>query len=42
LQFSPEKTCITHIEQGFDFLGQNLRKHRGKLLIRGPIRKRTK
>ena len=33
LQLSPEKTCITHIEQGFDFLGQNLRKHRGKLLI---------
>ena len=25
LQLSPEKTCITHIEQGFDFLGQNTR-----------------
>ena len=23
LQLSPEKTCITHIEEGFDFLGQN-------------------
>jgi RNA-directed DNA polymerase len=33
LQLSPEKTCITHIEQGFDFLGQNLRKYNGKLLI---------
>jgi RNA-directed DNA polymerase len=33
LQLSPEKTCITHIEQGFDFLGQNLRKFGGKLLI---------
>jgi RNA-directed DNA polymerase len=33
LQLSPEKTCITHIEQGFDFLGQNLRKYGGKLLI---------
>src|SRR5271155_1027852 len=31
LQLSPEKTCITHIEQGFDFLGQNLRKYGGKL-----------
>jgi RNA-directed DNA polymerase len=33
LQLSPEKTCITHIEQGFDFLGQNLRRYGGKLLI---------
>jgi len=33
LQLSPEKTCITHIEQGFDFLGQNLRKYGGKRLI---------
>ena len=32
LQLSPEKTCITHIEQGFDFLGQNTRKYGGKLL----------
>ncbi len=33
LQLPPEKTCITHIEDGFDFLGQNLRKYGGKLLI---------
>jgi len=33
LQLSPEKPCITHIEQGFDFLGQNLRKYGGKFLI---------
>ena len=33
LQLSPEKTCITHIEQGFDFLGQNLRRYGDKLLI---------
>lgn len=33
LQLSPEKTCITHIEDGFDFLGQNLRKYGDKLLI---------
>jgi RNA-directed DNA polymerase len=31
LQLSSEKTVITHIEQGFDFLGQTIRKyHRGK------------
>jgi RNA-directed DNA polymerase len=40
LQLSPEKTCITHIEQGFDFLGQNIRKFGGKLLIR-PSKKNT-
>src|SRR5260370_35031768 len=37
LQLSPEKTLITHIEDGFDFLGQNERKYktgkRHKLLI---------
>lgn len=38
LQLSPEKTVITHINEGFDFLGQNLRKYKGKLLIK-PSRK---
>ena len=33
LQLSPEKTKITHIKEGFDFLGQNLRKHRKQLLV---------
>jgi RNA-directed DNA polymerase len=33
LELSPEKTHITHIEDGFDFLGQHLRKSKGKLLI---------
>ncbi len=28
LELSPEKTIITHIEQGFDFLGQTIRKYR--------------
>src|SRR3984893_9305850 len=28
LELSPEKTCITHIEDGFDFLGQNGRKYK--------------
>jgi RNA-directed DNA polymerase len=32
LQLSPETTCITHIEDGFDFLGQNLRRHGSKVL----------
>jgi RNA-directed DNA polymerase len=31
---STSKTHITHIEDGFDFLGQNLRKYNQKLLIR--------
>jgi RNA-directed DNA polymerase len=34
LQLSPEKTKITHITEGFDFLGQNIRMYSGKLLIR--------
>jgi len=33
LELSPEKTTITHIDEGFDFLGQTVRKYRGKLLI---------
>jgi RNA-directed DNA polymerase len=32
LTLSPEKTRITHIEDGFDFLGTHVRKYRGKLL----------
>ncbi len=34
LTLSQEKTVITHIENGFDFLGQNVRKYHGKLLIK--------
>lgn len=34
LSLSPEKTRITHIEDGFDFLGMNIRKYCGKLLIK--------
>jgi RNA-directed DNA polymerase len=33
LELSPEKTTITHIDRGFDFLGQTVRKYRGKLLV---------
>jgi RNA-directed DNA polymerase len=32
LALSQEKTRITHIEEGFDFLGTRVRKYRGKLL----------
>ena len=41
LQIQPEKTKITHIDKGFDFLGQNVRKYNGKLLIK-PSRKSIK
>jgi RNA-directed DNA polymerase len=35
LQLAPEKTKITHITDGFNFLGQNIRRYsHGKLLIR--------
>lgn len=34
LELSPEKTSITHIDDGFDFLGWNVRKYGGKLLIK--------
>ena len=34
LILSPEKTKITHIKDGFDFLGWNIRKYSGKLLMR--------
>lgn len=34
LTLSAEKTKITHINDGFDFLSQNVRKYKGKLLIR--------
>ena len=34
LELSPEKTLITHISEGFDFLGFNLRKYDDKLIIK--------
>ena len=34
LVLSPEKTKVTHIAEGFDFLGWNFRKYNGKLLIK--------
>lgn len=41
LELSPEKTTITHIDAGFDFLGQNLRKYDGKALTK-PSHKSVK
>lgn len=38
LVLSQEKTRITHIDEGFDFLGTNIRKYKGKLLMK-PSRK---
>lgn len=42
LELSEEKTRVTHIEDGFDFLGQNVRKYKtGKCIIK-PARKNVK
>jgi RNA-directed DNA polymerase len=41
LELSYEKTKITNIEEGFDFLGQNVRKYKGKILIK-PSKNNTK
>jgi len=40
LLLSPEKTRITHISQGFEFLGQHLRSFGGKLVVQ-PSKKNT-
>jgi RNA-directed DNA polymerase len=41
LRLSSDKTKIIHIDEGFDFLGQNVRMYNGKLLIK-PSRKSVK
>jgi RNA-directed DNA polymerase len=41
LELSDEKTRITHIDDGFDFLGFNVRKYKGKLLTK-PSKKNVK
>ena len=41
LELSAEKTVITHIDEGFDFLGWNFRKYKGTLLIK-PSQKSIK
>jgi RNA-directed DNA polymerase len=41
LDLSAEKSRLTDIDTGFDFLGQNVRKYKGKLLIK-PSKKSVK
>jgi RNA-directed DNA polymerase len=41
LILSPTKTKLTHIENGFDFLGQNVRKRNGKLIIKPSEKNRA-
>jgi RNA-directed DNA polymerase len=38
LELSPEKTVVRSIEEGTDYLGQNLRKYHGKLLIKPALK----
>ena len=42
LELSEEKTLITHIKEGFDFLGFNIRKYRNDLLLIKPSKKGQK
>jgi RNA-directed DNA polymerase len=41
LELSHEKTSITHVDDGFDFLGQNVRRYGTKVLLK-PSRKNVK
>ena len=41
LELSEEKTFISHISNGFDFLGKNIRKYKGNLVIK-PSKKNVK
>lgn len=38
LVLSPEKTLVTHLEDGFDFLGQHVRRYGKKVLLRPSAR----
>jgi RNA-directed DNA polymerase len=38
LELSDEKTLITHIDTGFDFLGWNFRKYNDKLLVKPSVK----
>jgi RNA-directed DNA polymerase len=42
LMLSPTKTVITHVEQGFDFLGQNVRRYPNGKLLTKPSKKNLK
>src|SRR5262249_60985414 len=41
LELSHEKTSITHVDDGFDFLGQTVRRYGTKLLLQ-PSRKNVR
>lgn len=41
LELSQEKTKLTHIDEGFDFLGFHLQKYKGKLIIK-PAKEKVK
>jgi RNA-directed DNA polymerase len=42
LELSPEKTVITHVMSGFDFLGQNVRRYPNGVLLIKPSKKNVK
>jgi RNA-directed DNA polymerase len=42
LQLSQEKTVITHIEDGFDFLGQHVRRYKSGKVLTTPSKKNVK
>jgi RNA-directed DNA polymerase len=42
LELSSTKTVITHVEQGFDFLGQNVRRYPNGKLLTKPSKKNIK
>jgi RNA-directed DNA polymerase len=42
LELSPTKTVITHVEQGFDFLGHNVRRYPNGKLLTTPSKKNVK
>ncbi|WP_212905396.1 reverse transcriptase domain-containing protein, partial [Clostridium polyendosporum] len=42
LELSREKTSITHINDGFDFLGWNFRKYNNKLIIKPSVKSLNK
>lgn len=41
LELSEEKTKLTHIDEGFEFLGFHIRKYKGKLIIK-PAKEKVK
>jgi RNA-directed DNA polymerase len=42
LQLSVEKTVVTHIKNGFDFLGQHVRKYKSGVVLTTPSKKNVK